>query len=279
MFATLDEVEIGASVVQRVSAPRAARSGAPSLSPVAGSDRGRGDAVALARAAALARPVTLAGEQRLPVLAALEGLLPSGLRRGTVSVLLGPAATALALAVAAASTQAGSWLGVLGVPALGLAAAAELGVALERVVAVAAPPLARADPAGASAGSTAVDWGSVAATLVDAFDLVLVDPPASLPAQLVRRLQARARERGAIVLALATHPGLSADLVLTTTGARWHGLADGSGHLQARQVEVEATGRGEAARRRQAVLWLPGPDGALARAVVDAPVRQLRDVG
>ena len=239
----------------------------------------------LARAAALARPVTLAGEQRLPVLPALQGLLPAGLRQGTVGVVGGPAATSLALALVAEATQAGSWLGVLGVPALGLAAAAEWGVALARLVAVAAPSgsgSASSGSAGAgsgSAGSGSADWAAVAATLVDAFDLVLVDPASALPASLLRRLQARARERGAIVLSLASHPGLSADLVLTTTGARWHGLLAGAGHLEARQVEVEATGRGEAARLRRATLWLPGPDGAVGPVVAEVPVRELRHVG
>lgn len=277
VFATLDQVEIGPALASR-ALPSVARArseplgppvaGPPVAGPTSGgltSGVGRGDAAVLARAAALAKPVTLAGEQRLAVLAALHGLLPSGLRRGTVGVLGGPAATSLALATVAAATQAGSWLGVLGVPALGLAAAAELGVALERLVAVAAPPVS--------------DWASVAATLVDAFDLVLVDPPAGLPAHQVRRLQARARERGAVVLSLASHPGWSADLVLTTTGACWHGLLDGAGHLQARQVQVEVAGRGEAARLRRATLWLPGPDGAVSSVVADAPGRELRHVG
>jgi hypothetical protein len=221
----------------------------------------KGDAAALARAAALAKPVTLAGEQCLAVLPALHAVLPVGLRRGTVTAFTGPAATSMALAAAAGPTRAGSWLGVLGVSALGLVAAAELGVALERVVAVAAPP--------------AADWGAVAATLLDAFDVVLVQPTPDLPAALVRRLQARARERGSVILSLAGHVGFSPDVVLATAAPSWCGLADGSGHLRGRQVQVESGGRGGAARRRRVTLWLPGPDGAVSQVASEAAVHLL----
>ena len=88
------------------------------------------------------RPVTLAREQRLPVLGPLEPLLPDGgLRRGiTVSVGSAPGiggATSLALALAAGPSISGSWVAAVGVPSLGLAAAAELGIDLERFVLVA----------------------------------------------------------------------------------------------------------------------------------------------
>ena len=143
----------------------------------------KGDARALERAARLARPVSLAGEQLLPVLDALHPLLPDpGLRRGTVVAVEGVAATSLALALAAGASAAGSWVGVVGVPSLGLAAAAELGVALERLVLVAPPAPG--------------EWATVAATMVDAFDVVLAGPPRRGGPAMARRLQATGPRAG-----------------------------------------------------------------------------------
>ncbi|HVM54602.1 MAG TPA: hypothetical protein VM262_15550, partial [Acidimicrobiales bacterium] len=63
------------------------------------------DLDALRRAAELATPVTLAGERALPVLGALEPLLPAGLRRGvTATAGGGPGATSLALALGAGAS-------------------------------------------------------------------------------------------------------------------------------------------------------------------------------
>src|SRR5215218_8581927 len=98
------------------------------------------DLDALRRAAELAKPVTLAGERSLPVLDALGALLPDGIRRGaTATVEGGPGSTSLALALGAAASQAGSWVGIVGAPSLGLLAAAELGIAPERTLVVADP--------------------------------------------------------------------------------------------------------------------------------------------
>jgi hypothetical protein len=210
----------------------------------------RADLALLERVAHLARPVALAQDQTVPVHDALGPLLPDvGLRRGQVVAVGGPAGTSLALLLAAAPSAAGAWVGVVGVPGLGLLAAAEMGVALERLVLVAAP-----EPAA---------WASVAATLVDAVDIVLLAPPRGLRTGDARRLQARVRERGAVVVHLtggsssASGSGsgsgsavgasagspFEADLVLTATAATWHGLAAGSGRLVARQVAVTASGR------------------------------------
>jgi hypothetical protein len=66
------------------------------------------------------RPTTLAGQHLLPVLPALGALLPEGgLRRG-ITVTVGEG-TALALALAAGPSAAGSWVAVVGMDSLGLA--------------------------------------------------------------------------------------------------------------------------------------------------------------
>lgn len=221
---------------------------------------------ALARVAERSRPVALAGQQALPVLPCLLALLPDGLRRGTtVSIEPGPGATALAMVLVAGASAGGSWVAAVGVPSLGLAATAELGVAPERLLVVDVGP---GSQAGTGPGATPVGPGrtgrvvapaTVVAALIDAVDIVVLG--SRVGSSDARRLAARAREQGAVVVALPGRwPGV-ADLRLRVDGGTWelpHRV------LAARRVAVTAEGRGAAARARRAALWLPGPDGSPA---------------
>lgn len=225
------------------------------------------DLRALAEVAQRARPVALAREQVLPVLPPLEALLPGGLRRGsTVGVT---ASTSLALALLAGPVQAGSWVAAVGMSSLGLAAAAELGVALDRLVLVADPR---------DAGREASMWATTLAALLDAFDAVLVRPGHRPKPSDARRLSARARERGSVLIVLSGGRSWpeAPDVHLAVTQAHWVGLDSGHGHLQARRVLVEATGRRGAARPRRATLWLPAAEGGVAAVEALAEVRPLR---
>ena len=193
---------------------------------------------------------------------ALAPLLPDGaLRRGTTLAIEGPAARSLALALAAGPSAAGSWVGVVSLPSLGLAAAAEVGVALERLLLVASPPPA--------------EWATVVATLVDGVDVVVVGLPRWVRAGDARRLQARVRQRGAVLVVVGSPGPLEAEVGLAAEGAQWVGLKDGAGHLQGRRVVVAATGRRAAARSRRVALWLPDSEGRV-RVDDDATVVPLR---
>jgi len=112
---------------------------------------------------------------------------------------------------------------------------------------------------------------------VGAVDVVLADPQ-RVGAADARRLAARARERGTVLVQIAASgqragrgtgsragrgSGLEVDLRLTVTGTEWWGLGQGHGHLQSRRVVVEATGRRRAARARQVELWLPDGRGRI----------------
>ncbi|HEX3539997.1 MAG TPA: hypothetical protein VHT75_06080 [Acidimicrobiales bacterium] len=212
----------------------------------------------LADAAGRARPLALAGEQLLPVLAPLAPLFPDGgLRRGSTVAIGGTGGTtSLTLAVTTAASRAGSWSAAVGLPALGLVAAAGYGLALERFALVAEP---------------GEQWPAVMAALVDAVDLILVRPPVRTRATEARRLMARARERGVVLVVSGPGWPEAADIVLTAAPAGWRGLGYGHGYLQGRSVEVTSTGRRAAARPRRVTLWLPGRDGVLAAPTPAAP--------
>ncbi len=223
-----------------------------------------------------AAPVSLAADQRLPVLAPLEPLLPErGLRRGSVVAVEG--SSSLALAVAAAASAAGSWCGAVGRPSLGPVAAAELGIVLERFPMVPAPDGSSSGPGG---------WAWVVAALLDALDVVLAWPPgagsASVRAGDARRLAARARERGSVLVVAAGGWPEAVDVRLAVTRSEWLGPGAGHGRLRGRRVEVVGGGRGAASRERRARLWLPAPGGGVAAADIGVDAAdgdELRGVG
>jgi hypothetical protein len=197
----------------------------------------------------------------LPVPQALAGLFPEGgLRRGSTITVSG--SSSLVLALLGEVSKRPGWCAEVGSPLFGSAAAAEAGVALERFIRVASP---------------GEQWPSVVASLLEAFDVVVVHPPARLLDADMRRLTARARERSAVLLVAAdahtsAWPGADAHtsawpgamLGLSVIAQQWHGLGSGHGYLRARELEVQALGRGAAALPRRAKVWLPALDGAIA---------------
>lgn len=192
-------------------------------------------------------PGAMAGERTLPTADAVAGLFPEGgLVRGRFLACTGPVATSLALALVAPAVAAGSWLAILDVPTLGLDAAAEAGLALERVVSV-----------------TSDDWPVALAAAADGFDLVLAGRPAASAASAFRRsvdrLRARVQRRGAVVVVLGDPSGLGCDVVLDSSAQVWSGLGDGCGRLGERSVEVRASGRRvPGGRSRQVVVSAGG---------------------
>ena len=211
-----------------------------------------------------ARPVTLARERTLPLVESLQPLLPDGaLARGSSVAVGGPGATTLALNLAAGPSRAGSWVVVVGLAELGLAAVAEAGVDLHRLALVDPPETAK--------------WAAVVAALVGGIDMIVVDGRAPLAVSDGRRLAARVRERGSVLVPVT--PGSlptrrrgawPADVTLTVTAGDWEGLGAGHGHLRRRRVRVEAEGRGQASRPRRAELWLPAaPFSSFAGSIGD----------
>ena len=204
-----------------------------------------------ARAAEGARP----DERLLPVVEPLARLLPAGgLRRGsTVALPGGVGSGSLLLALLAEASAGGAWVGVVGRPELGLVAAAEAGLRLERLALVPRP---------------GADLLAVTSALLDGLDLVAMAGAerAGIRAADRQRLAARARQRGAVLVALGSWPG--ADLELTCGDVRWHGLGHGrsvgEGRLRSRAVRVCVHGRGVAPGGIDTRLLLPAPGGGVA---------------
>ncbi len=200
-------------------------------------------------------PDPTTGARVLPVAPEVAGLLPTGgLDRGGTLVVGG--STALVLALLAEASRTGSWVAMVGLPRVGVLAAHQTGLDLERLVLV------------PSAGP---DGPTVVAALLDGVDVVVVGDVALADADR-RRLSARARERGAVLLSTRPWPG--AHLALTVEETLWAGLGRGHGRLRERRLTVVAGGRGAAARgwRRDVVL----PAGRVGRAddrVAEPPVR------
>jgi hypothetical protein len=213
-------------------------------------------AAELILARARSQPVTTADTRLLQVPGALGGCFPEGaLRRGsTLAISSTRGGVSLALALAAAVTGDDAWVAAVGLPSLGLLAAAELGVRLERLAVVGAP------------GDR---WPVVAAALVDGMDLLLLGPPGRVRPGDARRLVARAREQGTVVVVLEPPEGRcwpeAPDLRLSVAHASWEGLGSGHGYLRSRCVEVVTTGRRAAARERRTVLLVPGPAGPVSQ--------------
>ncbi len=155
------------------------------------------------------------------------------------------------MAVAAGPSAAGSWCATVGLDELGVLAAAGYGLDLGRLAVVRAAP---------------AEWAVAAADLLDGIDLVVLAPPRHARPAAARKLVARARDRGAVVLVVEEQPNFPAEVELAVEVAQWHGLAEGTGRLQSRRVSVVASGRGSAVRPVRQELWLPTATGKVAAA-------------
>ncbi|MFM7069627.1 MAG: hypothetical protein ACKOYM_09225 [Actinomycetes bacterium] len=207
--------------------------------------------------AAAGHPTASPAATPLPLAPEVEHLVADGvLRRGTIVEVSG--SPLLAISMAAGPLRSGGWAACVGVPALGWSAAAAGGWELSRVISV-APPVRR--------------WASVVGALVDAVDVVLLGPDPSPTAAEARRLHARARERGTVLILVGDHADRSAggvgagvrggwsdlaDIRLQVTAVEWTGIGRGWGHLAAGKLVVECSGRRGGARPRRAEVALPG---------------------
>ncbi len=195
----------------------------------------------------------LAGKRVLPATDLLAPSLPfGGLQRGTTTIVTpshgsaeAPGSTTLALELLAGVSMGGYWCAAAGLANLGILAAAERRVALERLLLV---------PFPGGAGR----WQQVLATLFDGVDAVLFAPPVPVRSSDARKLSARAKDRGSLLIVLDRHGRWSepGDLRCQVTSSAWSGLGEGHGLLTDRSIEIEVSGRGAAARPRRTAMSL-----------------------
>src|SRR6478752_5148564 len=147
----------------------------------------------------------------LPVAAPLAAALPrGGLARGSVVSVLGQGATRLLFTLLAGPEA--PWTALVGMPGVGLLAAAEFGIDLDRVVVIPEP---------------GPDVLQVLSILVDGVDMIAV----ALPSQVMpspsrqRVLTGRLRQRGSVLLVMGSWP-----VARSGTGRRrqWPGSSGGS---------------------------------------------------
>jgi hypothetical protein len=188
--------------------------------------------------AALAGVQTRVGTSRecweapvLPLAPALSELLPTGLRRGQVIAVQG--STSLVLALVAEASREGSWTAMIGMPHVGVVAAARRGIELARLALIPHP--------GAQAPA-------VAGACIDGMDVVVAGERLALSDADRRRLAARTRERGGVIISAG--PWQGAHVTLTVEGARWGGLGAGDGRLRTREMTVAVSSRAGGQARR-----------------------------
>jgi len=164
-------------------------------------------------------------ERALPTHRAVRGLLPGGaLRAGTTLTVRG--SLSLALALISELSASGAWCGAIGVPELGLEAATNLGIALERLILVPHP------------GPHEI---SITATLSEVLAAIVLRPSTEVRSSDAARLAAKLRDRGTALIVLGPWPG--ADGQLTAISSHWSGLGTGHGLLDHQQIRVQSTDR------------------------------------
>ena len=198
----------------------------------------------------------------LPLHPALQGLLPErGLQTGAVySVSPSPS---LIFALMSTVSQRGSWCAAVGMPTLGLEAAASFGVELSRLILVPEP---------------GERWLAVVSALAEVVPLIAVNPGSRVGDADAARLAARLRDRGCTVL--ATTGGISASSwpqsegMISLHDPHWEGLGEGWGLLSERTVTLTAQTR-TTPRPQSLRVQLPGALGSVeAVRVPDAAPRR-----
>jgi hypothetical protein len=206
---------------------------------------------------------TLAHERTIPVVQALADMVPSGqLQRGSNLAVHGVGATSFALALAGEAVRNGSFLAIIAPPTFGLGACIDFDVPLRRVVQFSL--------------TEASSWAQVVAAVIEGFDIVMLADAQRVSAGQTRKLIARNRERGSVLLRVGgpAWPD-AADLRFDVGEPAWTGLGAGHGHLQARQVAVQVAGRRHRGAPRTHQILLPASEGG----VLLAPAAPVHPVG
>ncbi|WP_102192744.1 hypothetical protein [Microbacterium aurantiacum] len=201
----------------------------------------------------------------LPLDPAFASLLPEeGLQTGAAYTVT--SSPGLVLALLSAASQKGLWCAVVGMPTLGVEAAAGFGIDLERLILVPDP---------------GERWLAVTSALSEVVPLIAVHPGTRMRDADASRLNARLRDRGCTLLVTespATGIWPQSEGSIRIHDPHWHGLGAGWGLLSDCTVTVTAQTR-RAPMPSSVQVRLPGSRGgveALAADLSSLPAR--RDV-
>lgn len=164
-------------------------------------------------------------DRGLPTPPALRPLLPGGaLRKGAPVAVQG--SLQLALALLGDASAGGAWCGIIGVPQLGFEAAAQAGLALERLVLVPQP------------GKHAL---AIAGMLSEVLTVIVLCPEQQPAPGETERLNARLRDHDTALVVTRAWP--RSDTALQVTASRWSGLGTGHGLLRTHELSVRSVDR------------------------------------
>lgn len=185
----------------------------------------------------------------LPLDPAFAALLPEeGLQTGT-SYTVSPSPS-LVLALLSAASRKGHWCAVVGMPTLGVEAAAAFGIDLDRLILVPTP---------------GERWLAATSALAEVVPLIVVVPGTRAGDADVSRLSARLRDRGCTLLVTessGTGRWPQSEGTIRLHDPHWHGLGAGWGLLSDCTVTVTAQTR-HSPRPSSVRVQLPGGHGAL----------------
>lgn len=196
----------------------------------------------------------------LPLDPSLAALLPEeGLQTGTAYTV--SPSPSLVLALLSAASKKGHWCAVVGMPTLGVEAAAAFGIDLARLILVPAP---------------GERWLAATSALAEVVPLIVVNPGTRARDADVSRLSARLRDRGCTLL-VTENPAAGArgaerwpqsEGTIRIHDPHWHGLGAGWGLLSDCTVTVTATTR-HSPRPSSVRVQLPGGHGAIEAAAAE----------
>lgn len=164
-------------------------------------------------------------DRGLPTPPALRPLLPGGaLRKGAPVAVQG--SLQLSLALLSSASAGGAWCGIIGVPRLNIEAAAQAGLALERLVLIPEP------------GKHAL---AIAGMLSEVLTVLVYSPETPPSPGDAERLNARLRDHDTALVVTNAWP--RSDTALRVTASRWSGLGFGHGLLHTHELAVLSTDR------------------------------------
>lgn len=203
-------------------------------------------------------PLVFAKDLVLPVPDVFQQVLPgSGLQRGWTTRIEGFAAgRAFAWALLSEVTRTGGWIAALDVAGIGLLAASEVGLSIERVLVV--------------TSSDSDGWTEAMSALIGSVDVIVFGTPQHrVTPSMHRRLSSRCRERGTVLMELGTRSNsrqsrdssVQADVTFGVSPVEWKGIGEGHGRVEARTLRVTTSGRRSPGKPRSGLFCVPDIDG------------------